>query len=163
MSYDLQQNNLFLLWISQWEFQSPNRAFASFLQEQFEKHLVMLKQLDWCHCWSDRDIIPGADRKSAITEYLRDADLLLLFVGADFLNSEYGAESVIQEIVRRQRECEAVVIPVLLRPVEWKKTALGLLQALPRIEKHCCKVSASIAALQKQDSQPVCERFPLKR
>jgi TIR domain/AAA ATPase domain len=101
-------------------------------QEQFEKHLAMLKQLGWVQCWSERDIPVGANREQAIEEYLSTADLLLLFISADFLSSAYGSDSIMQEVVSRQKLGEVIVIPVLLRPVDWKKTPLGILQVLPR-------------------------------
>src|SRR5215469_15052690 len=101
----------------------PPRALSLFscyapadaaLQEQFDKHLAMLKQLGWCRCWSDRDIPAGADREQVIGHYLHNSHLLLLFISADFLNSEYGSETVMQEIVRKHLNGEAVIIPVLL-------------------------------------------------
>jgi TIR domain len=119
----------------------PPRALSLFscyaqedasLHHQFEKHLSMFKQLGWIQSWSDRDISAGAHRQQAINHYLHTANLLLLFISADFFNSEYGSDSAMQEAVRRHMAGEAVVIPVLLRPVEWKKIPLGSLQGLPR-------------------------------
>src|SRR5437762_1900463 len=90
------------------------------LRDQFDKHLTMLKQLGWIQSWSDRDISAGAERQDSIDHYLRTADLLLLFISADFLNSEYSSDVKMQEMLRRHRAGDAVVIPLLLRSVEWK-------------------------------------------
>src|SRR5713226_7383583 len=102
------------------------------LREQFEKHLATLKQRGWIHSWSDRDIGAGAEWQRVIDHHLHTADLLLLFVSADFINSEYGYGTQMQEALRRHRAGEAIVIPILLRSVELKQTSFGTLQALPR-------------------------------
>ncbi len=102
------------------------------LREQFEKHLAVLKQQGWIHSRSDRDISAGAEWQQVIDQHLRTADLLLFFVSADFLHSEYYDSAQMQEALRRHEAGEAVVIPILLRPVDWKQTPFGTLQALPR-------------------------------
>src|SRR5204863_9683983 len=57
------------------------------LWNRFEKHLNTLR---WIQSWSDRDISAGAERERALDHYLSAADVLLVFISSDFLNSEYS-------------------------------------------------------------------------
>jgi tetratricopeptide (TPR) repeat protein len=101
------------------------------LRDQLEKHLALLKQQGVIVEWHDRKITAGTEWEGQIDEQLKSADLILLLISSDFLHSKYCYEVEMQEALRRQAAREAVVVPVILRPVDWESAPFGKLQALP--------------------------------
>jgi hypothetical protein len=63
---------------------------------------------------------------------LESADIILLLISADFINSRYCYSVEGRCALERHKAGEARVIPILLRPVDWQITPLAKLQALPR-------------------------------
>jgi internalin A len=53
-------------------------------------------------------------------------------ISADFLASDYCFDIEMKTALERHAAGKAVVIPVILRPVDWKATPFRGLQALPR-------------------------------
>ena len=102
------------------------------LRIELDKHLAMLRQVGWIQIQSDRDINAGTNWRQAMDRHMETADVLLLLVSANFINSDYCYSFEMQHALQRHQAGEAVVIPILLRPVDWEKTPLGTLQILPR-------------------------------
>ncbi len=69
------------------------------------------------------------------------ADIILLLVSADFLASNYCNDVEVTHAMKRHEAGEARVIPVILRPVDWKGTPFSKLQALPKNAKPVTKWS----------------------
>jgi len=82
--------------------------------------------------WHDRQIGAGDHWKQAIDRNLEEADIILLLISADFLASDYCFDIEMKTALERHAAGKALVIPVILRPVDWKATPFGGLQALPR-------------------------------
>ncbi len=101
------------------------------LRDALDKHLATLRRSGWIQSWSDRDIRAGTEWKQEIDTHLRTADIILLLVSSDFLSSEYCYSLEMQEALRRHEAGEAVVIPIVLRPVDWHGTPFSSLQVLP--------------------------------
>src|ERR1035437_4973604 len=59
------------------------------LRNELEKHLSTLKRSNRIAAWHDRKIMPGEALDNAIDAHLKTADLILLLISADFLDSEY--------------------------------------------------------------------------
>ncbi len=117
----------------------PLRVFCAYsrqdesLLDDLKQHLAVLKRLNRISFWYDREITAGAQWEERIDEELDQADIILLLVSASFIDSDYcyGRETV--RAMERHRSREAVVIPVIVRPVAaWQETPFGELQALPR-------------------------------
>jgi hypothetical protein len=66
---------------------------------------------------------------------LKTAQLILLLISSDFIASDYCWGIELQEAIRRHQAGEACVIPLLIRPVDWKQALFSHLQALPRDNK----------------------------
>jgi hypothetical protein len=66
---------------------------------------------------------------------LNSAGIVLLLVSADFLASNYCYDIEVTQAMERHEAGEAVVIPVLLRPVDWQAAPFAKLQALPKNAK----------------------------
>lgn len=102
------------------------------LRDHLDAHLSPLKRMHIIHAWHDRKIQPGQDFDEIIRKQLNSADLILLLVSPDFLNSEYCYSNEMAHALERHRAGEARVIPVILRPVDWEKAPFAGLQVLPK-------------------------------
>jgi TIR domain len=102
------------------------------LRKELEKHLAPLKRQDLISTWHDRQIGAGENWSEAIDTHLMTADIVLLLVSADFMNSDYCYCVEMQRVLDRHNAGEAFVIPIILRPVDWQDTPIGKLQALPK-------------------------------
>ncbi len=81
--------------------------------------------------WSDRNILPGTNWEEEIDEKLADADLILLLISSDFIQSEYCWGVEMQAAMARHQAGKARVVPILLRPVYWRGAPFAKLQVLP--------------------------------
>ena len=101
------------------------------LREELEKHLAPLKRQSIVAGWHDRKIGAGQEWANQIGEHLNSAQIILLLVSADFLNSNYCYDIEMQKALQRHESGEAHVIPIILRPAMWESSPIGKLQALP--------------------------------
>ena len=101
------------------------------LRDELEKHLSILKRKQLITGWHDRRIGAGREWEGEIDKHLNTAQLILLLVSSDFLASDYCWDVEVKRAMERHEAGEARVIPVILRPVDWKSALFGKLQALP--------------------------------
>ena len=101
------------------------------LRDELEKHLSILKRKGVIQGWHDRRIGAGKEWEGEINTHLNTADVILLLISADFLASDYCYDVEMRRAMERHEAGEACVIPVILRPVDWKGAPFGKLQALP--------------------------------
>jgi hypothetical protein len=99
--------------------------------------------------WHDREIGAGDLWKEAIDRNLQEADVILLLISADFLASDYCFDIEMKNALDRHAVGEALVIPVILRPVDWHATPFGKLQALPKDGKPVTTFENLDIALQQ--------------
>lgn len=102
------------------------------LREEVEKHLSALRRSKSIGIWNDHRISPGNEVDAQVAAFLGTSDLVLLLVSPDFMDSNYCYVREMKEALKRHRRGDARVIPVVLRPVDWSKTPIGKLLALPR-------------------------------
>ncbi len=97
------------------------------LRARLYKHLAMLLRaghIEICgDCGRGNEGVPGRG--------LEAADLILLLVSADFLSSNHCYNILARKALRRQRTGGARVIPVILRPCDWRMSVLGELAVVP--------------------------------
>ena len=98
-----------------------------------EKHLYLLYQAGLAKF--DYRIEPGADFKSVIQSRLMSSDVILLMISPDSISSKYFWGTEMQTALSRHEASEAVVIPVLLRHVDWSDAPFSKLQVLPRNQR----------------------------
>ncbi len=101
------------------------------LRQGLEKQLRILRRQSLIEIWHDREIGAGTDWEREITKHLNTADIILLLVSPDFMDSDYCYGIEMQRAMERHERGEALVIPVILRPVYWQSAPFGKLQALP--------------------------------
>ena len=62
--------------------------------------------------------------------HINTTDMILLLVSSDVLASDYCYETEMKRAMTRHRNKTARVIPIILRPVDWKNESFARLQAL---------------------------------
>lgn len=104
------------------------------LLDELLKHLAPLQQAEnpIIKTWDDAHIKPGDAWDDEIKQNLRQADIVLLLVTADFNNSPYIQEIELKESIRRDRNGECTVAPILLRPCDFTGMPYENLEMLPK-------------------------------
>ena len=74
----------------------------------------------------DRQIAAGEDWAGGIDEHLNSADIITLFVSADFLASDYCYEKELSRALEREERKEALVVPIIVRPWRLERCAVCL-------------------------------------
>ncbi len=99
--------------------------------------LATLKNNGHIAAWDDRAIMAGDEWDHEIKDALYKADIILLLVSPNFLASRYVREQEIKIAMERHRNPAdpAVVVPIIIRPSDWKDNAFSSLQALPKNSK----------------------------
>ena len=59
----------------------------------------------------------------------------MLLISSDFIASDYCWNVEVKRAMERHEAREACVVPVVLRPVNWKAAPFGKLEALPKDAK----------------------------
>src|SRR5260221_2084879 len=117
---------------------SPVIVFYSYahedepLREQLEKHLRLLSRQGLISEWYDCQIVAGMGWAQEIDEHLEVASIILLLISADFLASDYCYDIEMKRALERHQRGEARVIPIILRPCDWRSSPFAHLQCLPR-------------------------------
>ncbi|MBD5803226.1 hypothetical protein AZOA_26620 [Azoarcus sp. Aa7] len=102
------------------------------LRNELEKHLSPLKRQGLIETWHDRRIVAGQEFNNEIGQHFEDAELVLLLVSPDFINSDYCYDVEMVRAVERHNLGLAIVIPVILRVCHWHDLPFGkLLAATP--------------------------------
>ena len=105
------------------------------LRNELATHLTMLKRQHVIDDWHDRRITAGEEWKGEIDEHLNTCSVILLLVSSDFLASEYCYDIEMKRAMERHEAGDAVVIPVIIRSVDWTTAPFAKLQALPKDAK----------------------------
>ena len=100
------------------------------LRDELDKHLSLLRGLGWIESWYDQQIHPGTEWEDEYRNHLEKADIILLLVSPDFLASEI-CQRAMQQALGKAHERRAIVIPIILRPVDWQGAEFSTLQVLP--------------------------------
>jgi hypothetical protein len=117
----------------------PVRVFYSYSHEDepmlgsLRTHLAMLRRRGLITEWVDRDIEAGSGWRDRIAQELEAADLVLLLVSADFVNSDFCYEQEMPRALERSDEGAAKVVAIVLRPVDgWEDSPFARLQVAPK-------------------------------
>lgn len=115
------------------------KVFISYAHEdedfskELQAHMKLLEKQGLVKCWHDREIIAGTKWKGEINKNLKSADLILLLISSDFLNSDYCYDVEMKAALDAHKVGKSITIPIIIRPVtNWENSELGGLQALPR-------------------------------
>jgi hypothetical protein len=151
---------------------SALRLFISYshkderLRVSLGDHLAALQREGVIATWHDRQISAGQEWAGEINAALEAADIILCLVSAGFLASPYCQDKELRRALERHGTGDALLIPVILRPADWKSSALGRLQALPANAKPVTKWSnrdeafTSVAQGIRQAAEQLQQRPP---
>lgn len=102
-------------------------------KDQLLTHLSTLQRNGIIDAWTDRKIKPGEKWDKSIKKELRECEVVLFLISADFMASEYIHATEVKISLERQEQGKVHIIPIILRPCSWKDVpVLGELQALPK-------------------------------
>lgn len=102
------------------------------LRDELEAHLSVLRRLNIVETWHDRKLVPGQGWDPRIKEMIYAADVILLLLSADFFNSDYCYDEEMRIALERHDRGDAVVVPVVARPCQWKQTEIAAIHGLPK-------------------------------
>lgn len=95
-------------------------------------HLKPLERMGLITEWHDRKLLPGDAWGDVISQNIEEADIVLLLVSIDFINSKYCYDVELDHALERHADGTCRVIPIILRGCLWQHTPFSKLQALPR-------------------------------
>ena len=114
------------------------KIFCSYAHEdeallnKLKAQLRPLERKGLIKLWHDRDISAGTEWEHEIDAHLDTANIILLLVSPDFMNSNYCYSIEMKRALERhEREKACVVIPIILRPIDLQGVPFEKLQALP--------------------------------
>lgn len=119
------------------KFQESIKIFISYAEEderlakQLKNHLYTLRRQNLISIW-DREISPGAEWRREINNRIHSSQIILFLISSNFLASDYIFDREVQQAIEQHRSGKALVIPILLRPVDLVNTPFDTLQILPR-------------------------------
>ena len=115
--------------------------------QELENHLAPLKLSGLISSWHDGCIAPGEEWEPQIKAKLEEAQIILLLISIDFINSSHCYDVELTKAIERHKAGDTCVIPVILRYCMWQQIPvgdnmrLGKLQALPKDAKPISKWS----------------------
>lgn len=117
---------------------APIEVFISYshkdddLREELDTHLANLKRQGKITAWQDRAIEAGEEWDAQIKGKLESAQIILLLISPPFMASDYCYDLEMQRSIERHDAGSARVIPIILRPCDWKGSPFSKLQVLPK-------------------------------
>lgn len=103
------------------------------LRAQLETYLgPIVKRLKQAEAWYDGQIMAGELWDEAIKSRLRQADVVLLLISAEFINSDYIWKNELLPALERHKRGEARVIPILLSDCLWQDLPFAELEMVPK-------------------------------
>ncbi len=100
-------------------------------RREFETHVALMKRQNLIQIWQDHKIVAGEDWGGEIDSHLNSADIVTLFVSADFLASDYCYKKEMTRAMERHNTEKVPVVPVIVRQCDWRDAPFGNLQAIP--------------------------------
>lgn len=100
--------------------------------DELKTHLALLRRQGLVAIWHDRQITAGSEWKGAIDFHLESARIILLLISPDFLASDYCYDVELRRALERHERREAKIVPVFIRPCDWKTAPFAKIQGLPQ-------------------------------
>src|SRR5437764_9084113 len=103
-------------------FSGPVTLFYSYAHEdevllnKLKAHLRPLQRQGLIDVWHDRDISAGTEWEQEISKHLNEAQIILLLISPDFMDSDYSYGYEMKCAIERHDREESCVIPIILRP-----------------------------------------------
>jgi hypothetical protein len=105
------------------------------LRRQIEAHLSPLHKSRLICEWDHGKLLAGTEREVETRRRWEEAQVILLLISSDFIaSSNYG--TLVKRAMERYDAGTARVVPIILRPVDWRGEAFAKLQVLPDKDDH---------------------------
>ena len=101
------------------------------LKSQLDRHLNSLKISNIVDVWYDGLIQPGDEWEKAIDDQLNEADIVLLLISVNFINSKYCYSVELKKAMERHENGTTRVVPIILSHCYWENQPFAKFQALP--------------------------------
>lgn len=101
------------------------------LRDELAKHLKIMERRGVIRPWHDGCIVPGQAWNKEISDKLESADLVLLLISLDFMDSEFIWSQELDTAMKRHARGEASVVPVMLKAYDIEGAPFAKLQGLP--------------------------------
>jgi hypothetical protein len=121
--------------------------------EKLRGQLRALEQSGSILCWWDGKIELGKNWQPQLIEALRRADIVLLLLTANFLESEYCVETELQLAREREKQGQIDLLPIWVDPVHFGDHWLGQLQAIKVNDKFVVQSRPASAAWESVAKQ----------
>ena len=113
---------------------------------EFRKHIAPLKDNGLIKDWYDRKIIGGQDFQNEIDNNIENADIICLFISANFLSSD-ACKKEMQNALELKKKKGIVVLPIILSICGWLDVKeISSLLALPTDGKRVSEFADSNVA-----------------
>jgi tetratricopeptide (TPR) repeat protein len=98
---------------------------------RLQQHFSFLRRERKITQWYDGEIKAGEEWRGEIEGRLDSADVILLLISAAFAHSDFCYNIETGRAMERHNAGEAVVVPIILHPCDWRSAPFARLQALP--------------------------------
>lgn len=80
--------------------------------------------------WSDTNIVPGQKWEKEILAKLEKADIIILLLSNDFIQSDYCVQKEMKIAIKREARGECAIVPIVVRACRSDKMPIGKIQAI---------------------------------
>jgi predicted transcriptional regulator len=101
-------------------------------KDELKEHLSGLIRSGHISEWNDRKIAPGADFNQEINQHLESSNLIIFLISSAFMDSDYCTGIEAKKALEMNQKGKAVLVPVVVRSVDWSHSGLWHLQGLPK-------------------------------
>jgi TIR domain len=101
-------------------------------KDELVTHLASLRRSGNITDWHDRKLTAGSEFDTALQERFESDAVILLLVSSDYISSEYCWQTELVIAMKRHNAGQARVIPIILRPCDWRIDPISKLLAAPR-------------------------------
>lgn len=108
---------------------------------ELEKRLKAIqRKFPELQSWQDRNLLAGEQVHKKILQELEEADIVVLLISPDFINSDYCFSHEMEVALKQYEENKNIVIPVIIRTTaDWSDFQIGNHTALPTDGKPLAK------------------------
>ncbi|MCJ7600508.1 MAG: TIR domain-containing protein [Desulfobulbaceae bacterium] len=84
-------------------------------------HLCVLHKADLINVWNDDRIGAGSDWEREINDAMTEAEVAILLISANFLNSDFILRKEVPILLERRKNEGLIVFPIIAKSCAWKK------------------------------------------
>lgn len=101
------------------------------LKDELISHLAPLKRQGLISIWHDRRLTPGDHLDDGISQNLEGADVVVMLISSDFVQSEYCFGREMERALQRHETGEARAISIIVRPCHFHGLSFSKFVLLP--------------------------------